>query len=275
VGGSPRGALPTQPPPPPVLHDTASAAGAGVALGTQIVLDAIQRKAVPLDPNGIYFVLTSGDVSTKSGFCEKYCGKQGWARERVAPLAVCACVRACVCVVCAHVPRAYMCDCMPLPHPTPPHPTPPHPTPCPPAAWHSYHPMVNMTLKYSFVGEPLRCLKGCGLQGDRGPNGNAAADAMATGLAHQVSGWWWEGEDVVVQGLLAQGQVHGATATVLTLILAPCGLLLPVSPNCQLNEAVTDPELSGWCVSETPGSPCLPLLYPFCCQLLQTCYAVP
>lgn len=30
--------------------------------------------ALPMDPNGVYFVLTSADVNESSGFCTKYCG---------------------------------------------------------------------------------------------------------------------------------------------------------------------------------------------------------
>lgn len=30
--------------------------------------------ALPVDPNGVYFVLTSADVNESSGFCTKYCG---------------------------------------------------------------------------------------------------------------------------------------------------------------------------------------------------------
>lgn len=104
----------------------------------KVVMDAIARRAVPLDASGVYFVLTSGDVRTKSGFCKTYC------------------------------------------------------------AWHSYHTVSDVKIKFAFVGEPIKCLDGCALQGDQGPNGNAGADAMATSLAHE------------------------------------------------LNEAVTDPELSGW-----------------------------
>ena len=38
-----------------------------------IVGNAISSRALPKDPNGVYFVLTSADV-TKSGFCTSYCG---------------------------------------------------------------------------------------------------------------------------------------------------------------------------------------------------------
>lgn len=39
-----------------------------------ITLDAINLGTLPRDPDGIYFVLTSADVNTTSGFCNRYCG---------------------------------------------------------------------------------------------------------------------------------------------------------------------------------------------------------
>jgi hypothetical protein len=39
-----------------------------------IVANAITSGALPKDSNGIYFVLTSSDVSEISGFCSRYCG---------------------------------------------------------------------------------------------------------------------------------------------------------------------------------------------------------
>jgi hypothetical protein len=39
-----------------------------------IVQTAIQNGALPKDVNGVYFVLTSSDVSESSGFCTRYCG---------------------------------------------------------------------------------------------------------------------------------------------------------------------------------------------------------
>jgi len=39
-----------------------------------IVADAITSGRLPKDTNGIYFVLTSADVSELSGFCSNYCG---------------------------------------------------------------------------------------------------------------------------------------------------------------------------------------------------------
>jgi hypothetical protein len=41
---------------------------------TSIVQTAIQSGALPKDANGVYFVLTSSDVSESSGFCTRYCG---------------------------------------------------------------------------------------------------------------------------------------------------------------------------------------------------------
>jgi len=39
-----------------------------------IVADAITSKVLPKDTNGVYFVLTSADVTASSGFCTQYCG---------------------------------------------------------------------------------------------------------------------------------------------------------------------------------------------------------
>jgi hypothetical protein len=39
-----------------------------------IVANAIGSGALPKDPNGVYFVLTSADVNETSGFCTQYCG---------------------------------------------------------------------------------------------------------------------------------------------------------------------------------------------------------
>jgi hypothetical protein len=39
-----------------------------------IVSQAITSGALPTDPTGVYFVLTSQDVNETSGFCTKYCG---------------------------------------------------------------------------------------------------------------------------------------------------------------------------------------------------------
>jgi len=38
------------------------------------VADAINSGSLPKDPNGVYFVLTSADVTASSGFCTQYCG---------------------------------------------------------------------------------------------------------------------------------------------------------------------------------------------------------
>jgi hypothetical protein len=39
-----------------------------------VVTDAISSNRLPSDPHGVYFVLTSADVSESSGFCTQYCG---------------------------------------------------------------------------------------------------------------------------------------------------------------------------------------------------------
>jgi hypothetical protein len=38
-----------------------------------VVVAALESKALPTDPNGVYFVLTSADVNETSGFCRQYC----------------------------------------------------------------------------------------------------------------------------------------------------------------------------------------------------------
>jgi hypothetical protein len=40
----------------------------------KVVANAIANGSVPQDTNGLYFVLTSSDVTETSGFCTKYCG---------------------------------------------------------------------------------------------------------------------------------------------------------------------------------------------------------
>jgi hypothetical protein len=39
-----------------------------------VVSDAVGSGALPKDTNGVYFVLTSADVTASSGFCTQYCG---------------------------------------------------------------------------------------------------------------------------------------------------------------------------------------------------------
>ncbi|HEX4965677.1 MAG TPA: hypothetical protein VF173_33005 [Thermoanaerobaculia bacterium] len=85
---------------------------------------------LPLDGNGIYFVLTSADVDNTSsgGFCTKQCG------------------------------------------------------------FHTHFTnLINLDIKYAFVGNPDRCLPfKCAAQ-SVGPNGNAGADAMASIIAHELA----------------------------------------------------------------------------------------
>ncbi len=40
----------------------------------QSIVSLAISNGLPQDPNGVYFVLTSADVSEKSGFCTQYCG---------------------------------------------------------------------------------------------------------------------------------------------------------------------------------------------------------
>jgi hypothetical protein len=46
----------------------------------QVVTDAVKSGRLPKDTNGVYFVLSSKDVSESSGFCTNYCGwhSHGW-----------------------------------------------------------------------------------------------------------------------------------------------------------------------------------------------------
>ena len=43
-----------------------------------VVSNAITGGVLPNDANGIYFVLTSSDVTASSGFCTQYCGWHSW-----------------------------------------------------------------------------------------------------------------------------------------------------------------------------------------------------
>lgn len=81
----------------------------------------------PADSNGIYFLITSKDVTATSGFCTQYCG------------------------------------------------------------WHTYGTLGGVAnLKYSFLGDPARCLSGCAAQTGASPNGNAGADGLASIFAHEL-----------------------------------------------------------------------------------------
>jgi hypothetical protein len=90
-----------------------------------VVSSAITSGRLPNNANGIYFVLTSQDVTASSGFCTRYCG------------------------------------------------------------WHTHATISGNDIKYSFVGNPARCLSSCAAQ-STGPNGNAGADGMASILAHEL-----------------------------------------------------------------------------------------
>ncbi|MGZ5569152.1 MAG: hypothetical protein ACXWKG_19245, partial [Limisphaerales bacterium] len=58
--------------------ETSDAGSQGLKLsdaGVQAVVNrAITNSALPKDANGVYFVLTSSDVTETSGFCRSYCG---------------------------------------------------------------------------------------------------------------------------------------------------------------------------------------------------------
>ena len=51
--------------------------------------------------------------------------------------------------------------------------------------WHTHGTINGADIKYSFVGNPDRCLSSCAAQ-SVGPNGNAGADGMASIIAHEL-----------------------------------------------------------------------------------------
>lgn len=97
-----------------------------------IVANAMNANAVPIDSNGIYFVLTSADVDENQdglAFCTQICG------------------------------------------------------------YHSRASIFSNDIKYSFVGNPDRCLNNnnsC-LDFNPSPNNNGGADAMASIMAHELN----------------------------------------------------------------------------------------
>ncbi len=99
-----------------------------------VVADVINSAALPLDPNGIYFVLASADVSA-TGFCSGLC------------------------------------------------------------QFHDHADVIGTPVRYAFIGNADRCPHQCALQFfDKhgtflgSPNGNLGADAMASWMAHVLSG---------------------------------------------------------------------------------------
>jgi hypothetical protein len=100
-----------------------------------IVSFHLNIKSLPIDDNGVYFVLTSKDV-TEGGQCASYCG------------------------------------------------------------WHNGMPFGNDYIKYAFIGDPAACLGTCDMWDileDAGadatpstPNGDFAADSMASIIAHEL-----------------------------------------------------------------------------------------
>ena len=90
----------------------------------QIVADALTSGSLPISANGVYFVMTSADV-TMPGFCTEFCG------------------------------------------------------------WHTFAPIAGTTIKFAFVGNPDVCPDACPEQ-PTSPNGNRAADTMASVVAHEL-----------------------------------------------------------------------------------------
>ncbi|MDP9120442.1 MAG: EXORDIUM family protein [Acidobacteriota bacterium] len=99
----------------------------GKVLSDALVL-AVVEKAIadqlPLDANGIYFVLGSADVKESSGFCSAYCG------------------------------------------------------------WRDHVTYQGTDIKYAFVGNPDACPSACEPGPGHSPNGDPAADAMASTIVH-------------------------------------------------------------------------------------------
>jgi hypothetical protein len=91
-----------------------------------IAQGALDQGRLPVDDNGVYFVLTSADVDMHDGFCSSFCG------------------------------------------------------------WHTYAGYQGHSIKYAFVGDSTRCNGSCGTTGVT-PNGDAAADDMASIVYHELS----------------------------------------------------------------------------------------
>jgi hypothetical protein len=98
----------------------------GSTLTDASVFNLVKSVAGTGDPQAIYLVLSSSDISESSGFLTKYCG------------------------------------------------------------WHSYGTISGNSIKYAFIGNPNRNLAACAVQ-STSPNGNAAVDAMASVIAHELA----------------------------------------------------------------------------------------
>lgn len=98
-----------------------------------IILDQILGSRLPQDPQGIYVVLTTADITLVDGT------KQ-------------------FCLTCCNL--------------------------------HGHGTIYGTLLRYVFVGNPSRCPGSCGASpnGEQTPNGNYAADQMASWLAHALNG---------------------------------------------------------------------------------------
>ena len=113
-----------------VAVSASSASDTGTAdlsdVGVKAVVErAITSHALPNDPNGVYFVLTSAGIQETSGFLTQYCG------------------------------------------------------------WHTHGTIAGSDIQYSFVGDPTANLSACSAQAVS-PNGNVAADAMVSVIAHEL-----------------------------------------------------------------------------------------
>src|SRR5262249_20853906 len=91
-----------------------------------LVSNALTAKTLPVDANGVYFVLTAPYVAETSGFLSTYCG------------------------------------------------------------WHTWNNYGTVPIKYAFIGDPAANMSACTAQSTASPNGDPAADGMASVIAHEL-----------------------------------------------------------------------------------------
>jgi len=113
------------------VTSTSDSGSLGTSLGDNdiwtIVTNALGSGKLPLDANGVYFVLTAPGVAETSGFLTQYCG------------------------------------------------------------WHTYGFYNSTNVKFAFVGDALGSQLGnCAAQTGSSPNGDPAADGMASVIVHEL-----------------------------------------------------------------------------------------
>ena len=143
-----------------------------------VVYDALNAKALPVDGNAVYFVITASDVTATSGY--------GTSNTYApAPCVVCTVVHGRAVLVCAmlavllHTPIVYFANLV---------------TPCIPASfcktycgWHTYGNYGSTAIKYAFIGNAItQCPYACTEQATS-PNDNQAADGMTSIIAHELA----------------------------------------------------------------------------------------